>query len=102
MLLGLSIEDAIDRLFLPLPDYIKMDVDGLEHFILKGGVNVLPKIKGILIEVNDDFSEQVDQCVELLTAAGLTLKEKRHSAEIDNSDSGFENTFNQIWIRQLV
>ncbi len=99
-LIGLSMEEAIYHLSLPVPEYIKMDVDGLEHFILKGGVSVLAKIKGILIEVNDDFTEQADQCKALLTAAGLTLKEKRHAIEIDSSESGFENTFNQIWIRQ--
>lgn len=99
-LIGLSMEEAIDRLSLPVPDYIKMDVDGLEHFILKGGVNVLSKIKGILIEINDDFTEQADQCTALLTDAGLTLKEKRHAVEIDSSESGFENTYNQIWVRK--
>lgn len=99
-LIGLSMEDAVNKLSLPVPDYIKMDVDGLEHFILKGGDAVLSKIKGILIEVNDDFTEQAEQCEALLTSAGLILKEKRHSLEVDTSDFGFENTFNQIWIRK--
>lgn len=34
---GLSMEDAVQRLGLPQLDYIKMDVDGIEHLILQGG-----------------------------------------------------------------
>lgn len=97
--LGLSMEDAIKRLAIPAPDYVKMDVDGLEHFILKGGSSVLAGVKGVLIEVNDEFHEQADQCRELLTQAGLVLKEKRHSKMIAASTTGFAHSFNQIWVR---
>lgn len=96
---GLSMEDAMQRLAIPQPDYIKMDVDGLEHFILKGGSTVLRGIKGMLIEVNDDFHEQAEQCRKLLSESGMVLKEKRHSDIIESSTSGFQNCYNQIWIR---
>ena len=33
--LGISIEDAVKVLKIPQPDYIKIDVDGIEHLILK-------------------------------------------------------------------
>jgi FkbM family methyltransferase len=98
-LIGVDMDSAISKLEIPVPQYIKMDVDGLEHFILVGGNNVLKSIKSILIEVNDDFAEQAFQCEKLLLEAGLILKEKRHADEIDGSNSGFQNTFNQIWIR---
>jgi len=97
--IGLSMEDAAQKLAIPQPDYIKMDVDGLEHFILKGGVSVLKNVRGILIEVNDDFREQADQCQALLSEAGLVLKEKRHSEMIATNTQGFQNSYNQIWIR---
>lgn len=98
--IGLSMEDAMQKLAIPKPDYIKMDVDGLEHFILKGGPAVLLSIKGILIEVNDDFNEQAEQCLKLLVEAGLVLKEKRHSEISAGSvDSCFQNCYNQIWTR---
>ncbi len=97
--LGLSMADAIQRLSIPQPDYIKMDVDGIEHLILMGGPVVLQGIKGILIEVNDDFHEQADQCKSLLTKAGLVLKEKRHSDMFAASTSVFQNSYNQIWVR---
>lgn len=97
--LGLNMEDAMQRLAIPRPDYIKMDVDGLEHMILKGGAKVLRGIKGILIEVNDDFDEQAKQCQQLLSEAGLVLKAKRHSQMIAANTQGFQNSYNQIWVR---
>ena len=96
---GISMEDAINKLGIPAPDYIKMDVDGIEHIILSGGTNVLKNIEGILIEINDDFHEQADQCSTILKQAGLVLKEKRHSEIAGADPEGFGNTFNQIWMR---
>ncbi len=98
-LIGIDMESAISKLEISRPEYIKMDVDGLEHIILRGGINVLKSIKSILIEVNDDFAEQAKQCEKLLLEAGLILKDKRHADEIDNSNAGFQNTYNQIWTR---
>ena len=34
-LYGLTMDQAVEILGLPAPDFIKMDVDGIEHFILK-------------------------------------------------------------------
>ena len=48
---------AISVLHLPSPDFIKMDVDGIEHFILQNGPDVLSNIQGILVEINDKFIE---------------------------------------------
>ena len=43
--IGVSMEEAIRDLAIPKPDYIKLDVDGLEHFILRGGISVLQDVK---------------------------------------------------------
>lgn len=97
--MGLSMEDAVQKLSIPQPDFIKMDVDGIEHLILNGGTAVLNNVKGVLIEINDAFHEQASQCQLLLTKAGLVLKEKRHSEMVAASTLGFQNAYNQIWIR---
>jgi FkbM family methyltransferase len=97
--LGISMDDAVSLLKIPSPDYIKIDVDGLEHFILKGGSSVMQSVKEILIEVNDDFLAQADQCNALLSQAGLKLKSKLQSNTTANSQHGFQNSFNQIWTR---
>jgi hypothetical protein len=80
-----------------------MDVDGIEHLILKGGSEILrsPLLKTILIEVNDDFAEQRDTVKALLEEAGWKLKVKQHSEMIENCKA-VERTFNQIWQKNNV
>ena len=97
---GCTMDQIISVLNLPQPDHIKMDVDGIEHIILEGGNNVLKKTKSILVEINDDFEEQLKQTKFLLKNAGFILGSKLHGEIIENSTSGFSNTYNQIWLRK--
>jgi FkbM family methyltransferase len=96
--IGLTMDDAVQLLKIPQPDYIKMDVDGIEHLILKSGMPILSKVKGVLIEINDEFTEQDQGAAECLRMAGLVLVEKRHSVEVENN-AEFRSSFNQIWRR---
>lgn len=96
---GMIMDDVTNSLNIPPPDYIKLDVDGVEHIILAGGRSILKKVKSVLVEVNDAFAEQAYECSQVLTNAGLKLKEKKQSEMVADSTAGFENTFNQIWER---
>lgn len=91
-LLGLPMDEARDHLGVPQPYAIKMDVDGIEHFILAGGPGVLRAVTEVLIEINDGFVEQAQGAERLLRAAGLTLVEKQ--------DAGAPGVFNQWWRRE--
>ena len=64
--LGISADEVVSYFGFSQPNYIKIDVDGIEHFILKGGKNVLKNVKGILIEINDDFNDQAKKSTKLL------------------------------------
>jgi FkbM family methyltransferase len=94
---GCSMDSISQFLKLPLPNYLKIDVDGIEHLILQGGSEILSHVKSVLIEINDDFTEQADKCEELLEKAGLSLIEKRHNKELENTS--MRNSFNQVWTR---
>jgi FkbM family methyltransferase len=96
---GLSMVDAVRRLGIPQPDFIKMDVDGIEHLILQGGAEVLRAIKGILIEINDKFEEQANEASRYLREAGLALQAKRHADCFDHVEGAARHTYNQIWAR---
>lgn len=100
--IGVSMGDVVSKLFIPQPDYIKLDVGGIEHLILKGGHEVLKNIKGIFIEVNDAFQPQGSECHLMLNAAGLILKEELQSEMVSSSTTGFQNIFNQIWFREVA
>ena len=89
--IGVSMNDAVRLLEIPLPKFIKIDVDGIEHFILRGGTDVLNKVESVLVEINDDFAEQAEQTEQHLKNAGLSLYRKY--------DLGEGNQYNQLWIR---
>lgn len=96
---GLSMVDVVERLKIPPPDYIKMDVDGIEHLILKGGLSVLQNVRSILIEINDRFHEQSEQAALYLQSSGFSLRAKRHAASFDLSEGDAAHTYNQIWTK---
>lgn len=95
---GLSMDDCVNRLGLPVPDFMKMDVDGIEHIILRGGPQVLGHLRGVSIEINDAFREQAEESRRALEGAGLHFVSKAHSALIE-AQPAFKDTFNQVWAR---
>jgi FkbM family methyltransferase len=97
--IGLSMLDAVNLLGILQPGYIKMDVDGIEHLILEGGVPILRGTTSVSIEINDDFHTQANDAARWLQAAGLSLKQKRHAEYFDSSPGPARHTFNQIWTR---
>jgi FkbM family methyltransferase len=88
---GIKIDDVTEFMKIPGPDYLKIDVDGIEHLILSGAQNALLSVKSVLIEINDDFTEQAKKCEYYLLGAGLKLKSKFFL------DTGKQ--YNQLWIR---
>ena len=81
------------------PALIKIDVDGIEHFILRGARETLSRasLRSILIEVNEDFRELATEVQDLLTSSGFQLSERRHAEMFESSD--YSSTYNQIWVR---
>lgn len=75
-LMGISGDFIIKQMKLKQPLYLKIDVDGVEHIILKGMKKSLSKVKSILVEINDDFDNQINTTKRLLTSAGFSLKRK--------------------------
>ena len=61
-LFGNSIDNLILNKILTVPNYIKIDVDGIEHLILKGAENLLKNknLKELSIELNPTYVKQYD------------------------------------------
>ncbi len=97
--LGISMDDIVARFGVAAPTYIKIDVDGIEHIILRGGPSTLSNtaMESILVEVNDQFEEQRTEVARILSSSGLTLKEKSHSKMFDGGK--FSSIYNNIWRR---
>ncbi len=98
-LLGTTINSLIKNSILEIPDYIKIDVDGIEHLILEGGSEYLEdkKIKSFLIEVNENFKEQYEKVLYFMNKYEFKILHKKNSSEISASD--FAKTYNYIFIR---
>jgi FkbM family methyltransferase len=97
--IGISADQAIDVLNIPPPDYIKIDVDGIESLILEGGVNLLRNVKEVLIEINEDFETQYIQSQNYLKNAGLVMVSKRNTDLNSVVSKSYGNSYNQIWKR---
>ena len=96
--MGITMDEAKNLLKIPQPMYVKIDVDGIEYLILKGGEKVLLNTKELLIEVNEKFTEQKNNCDKYLKELGFSLKEKKRSSLFKNTD--YSTSYNQIWVRQ--
>ena len=90
--LGISLDRICDEFKFPLPDYVKIDVDGLEHLILDGATNSIANTKSFLIEVNEDFELQKNKIKSKLENLGFKLQKKEQSNIISK-------VYNQIWIK---
>jgi len=96
---GMSMDSLPDIFNVSMPDFIKLDVDGIEHIILEGGPNILKNVKSILIEINDLYKYQSMNCIKILKDSGLVLKSKNQSNLVAKIQNGFEESYNQIWQR---
>ncbi len=94
--LGISLPVAAS-MGLDQPEFIKLDVDGLEHLILRGAGDVLVHTKSVLVEVNEAFEDQHTEVTRSLTEAGLKFVESRRWDRA--VDGPFDRTYNQIWRR---
>jgi FkbM family methyltransferase len=100
--LGFSLDFLISsKLINDTPDLLKMDVDGIEHIILNGAIETISsnKLKSILVEVNKDFKEQESEVHKILNKCGFRLR-KKYMSEPSSESSKFNNTGNEIWVKQ--
>ena len=99
---GTNIEKLINDKFLEIPSYIKIDVDGIEHLILKGMGKYLKnkKIKSILVEINENFQFQFKTIISLMLKNNFILLHKKNNENFFKYNSNHKNTFNYIFIRK--
>lgn len=59
--IGQRVDTLVDQ-GIPIPDHIKIDVDGLEHRVIEGMIDTLrrPELKTVLIEINFDNPKNLE------------------------------------------
>jgi len=92
LLFSFTIDELVYKYNLPVPNHLKIDVDGIEEKILLGAEEVLSSkyLKTVLIEVNESDNEKT--IVDLIESKGLKYISRQ---AVDNSHAG-----NYIFIRQ--
>jgi FkbM family methyltransferase len=70
--LALPLDQLIEAGAMPVPDFIKIDVDGIEHKVLEGARSTLArgKVKGVLVELNTHLEEH-RKAIDMLHALGF-------------------------------
>ena len=97
---GFALDSLVENgLVSGAPGMMKIDVDGIEHLVLKGAERTLrgPALKTVYVEVNDNFREQAEGVAAVLQDCGFTREEKRRSETFD--DTEYADTHNQIWMK---
>lgn len=91
---GTTIDTMVDKGYLDIPNYVKIDVDGLEHLILEGGDKMFnnKKIRSVLIEVNENFKVQKEKVLKFMLDHNFKLLAKENTPE--NLSDKFKKTFN--------
>jgi FkbM family methyltransferase len=97
--LGMCLDELIfNNYLIDKPNYIKIDVDGIEHLILEGAKKTLQLecCKSILVEINEELKDQSELSNKILTDSGYKIQNKLQST-FTNKNYGFEKIYNQIW-----
>ena len=92
--LGFTVDDFVEFYKVPIPDYIKIDVDGIEIRILEGSAKTLanPAVKSIILEADINTQEYKD-ISETLTGHGFS------EAESEPTVKGREHMRNIVFSR---
>ena len=100
-ILGTSIDYLVDEKILTIPNYIKIDVDGIEHLILESSTKVLnsKNIKSVLVEVNENFEDQLKRVEKTMNENNFVLKSKHQSKNLGKIKE-LANTFNYIYSKK--
>ena len=95
---GTNINYLLKEKILDVPNYIKIDVDGLEYLILKGAEKFLNnlQLKEILIELDESKKQEFNSTIKLLEKNNFKFFKKKRNEEFHiTNDSKF--IFNYIF-----
>ena len=99
-ILSFSLDKMIDEWGLPVPNHVKIDVDGLEHKIIKGAKSLLSnkRLKSILVEINPNRPEH-QELPEILLNNGFKYDNEETNAKRIKEDRYNRGEANYIFYR---
>ena len=83
--MGFTVDDFIKIYNPPLPNHLKIDVDGIENLIVKGASTLLShkNLNDISIEINEKNQNAYQSITKILESFNFSLTHKKHSPIFD-------------------
>lgn len=74
-MIGITIDDLVEKFDCPFPNHIKIDVDGIEEKIISGASRTLadPRLRSVLVEFQAHKPEAAQEMKDRFAAAGFEL-----------------------------
>lgn len=98
--ISFTLDELIAKDFIPSPDHIKVDVDGIEHKVIRGLSKTLENssVKSVLIELNTHLKEH-QGVIKGLKNLGFKLREDVLETSLHPGDETWEGLGNHIFYR---
>lgn len=98
--IGFSIDDFMKIYKVPFPNYIKIDVDGIEPLIIEGAKHLLEdrRLHSLSIEIDEKNQDGYNIITKNLENAGFYLKQKKHAPIFDKT--AYSTVFNFLFARE--
>ena len=98
-MIGYTIDEFIEKFSPPFPNYIKIDVDGIEDKIVAGAAKTIhdQRLKSLLVELDTDDKDYCRRVISASENAGMKLISDRHTQTYDHGE--FSSMFNHIFTR---
>ena len=94
---GTNINSLLDNKTLNFPNYIKIDVDGIEHKILKGADNHLKNenLRSLSVELNENYKEQYSSVNSIMVENNFNIRQKKQGKITKSRE--FLKTYNFVF-----
>lgn len=91
--LAFELDRFIELFGVPVPNYVKLDVDGNEAKIVRGGLRTLadPRVRSLMVELKEGDAELIG----LIESCGLRLRTRTRAA----MQGEYQDTYNALFTR---
>ena len=101
---GTTIDFLINSKIVNVPNYMKIDVDGIEHLILNGAKDLLKNndLEEVCIEVNRNYSKQYELIYDVMSQSGFKSNEGGNLEILNkNSNINEQNEIKNIFFTRI-
>jgi len=97
---AVTLDEMVERGAVPVPQHVKIDVDGLEHKVIAGARQTLANaaVRSVLIEINTNLDEHWE-LVDIMLGLGFDYSQEQ-VARAQRSEGTFKGVGNYVFHRR--